>query len=154
MSVKMVAGTDVDRIGHMTGKCGLRYQHRVGQWKFAPPAVFLYCKASLLSDGLCLSCRVLIQEEAALAVLPGAVGERRGWTGWYQRLDPAVWRQTRPEDKRASRWVPTVHVTRSVAAVTPPSNPVSLNKILFWLNKCFVSFLVFNEMARLENLTD
>lgn len=25
--------------------------------------------------------RVLIQEEAALAVLPGAVGERREWTG-------------------------------------------------------------------------
>lgn len=39
---------------------------------------FFFCLSLtiIVSNG-----RVLIQEEAALAVLPGAVGERREWTG-------------------------------------------------------------------------
>lgn len=46
--------------------------------------IFLLCCFFFvyLSLTIIVSCgRVLIQEEAALVVLPGAVGERREWTG-------------------------------------------------------------------------
>lgn len=73
----------------------------------------------------------------SIAVLPGAVGERREWTGWYQHhmlleeeADPVDWAdEAWAEGFPLSWWL--------VTAVAPPSNPVSLNKTLFWLNKCF-----------------
>jgi len=106
---------------------------------------------ALVSSGLTVIVspgRVLIQEEAALAVLLWAERERRGWTGWYQRLLPPRRRQNLWSDfkrdqktKLDSRWISTVHVNWSGVAVTLPSNPVSLNKILFWLKEYYCFFI-------------
>lgn len=63
-------------------------------------------------------------------------------------------------------WTADVHVDALVVAVIPPSNPVSLNKMLFWLNEwpvCFsffkgnwfLGYLRFNrKVVVLESTTD
>lgn len=50
----------------------------VHRMHFFCTVALLFCQLQfvIVSSG-----RVLIQEEAALAVLPGAGGERKGWTG-------------------------------------------------------------------------
>lgn len=83
----MVLGGDVNSIIH-DGETCLLYQHCTGanvysalgvhRLRFFCTVVLLFCQLQfvIVSSG-----RVLIQEEAALAVLPGAGGERKGWTG-------------------------------------------------------------------------
>lgn len=64
------------------------YQHYTGGNVYSALGVHrmhFFCTVALLFCQLQFvivsSGRVLIQEEAALAVLPGAGGERKGWTG-------------------------------------------------------------------------
>lgn len=130
---------------HAFGKTALvsaLWDNGVHSWLDSSTVALVFCLSLtvIVSYG-----RVLIQEEAALAVLPGC-GREEG----ADRLISAVFASgTGGRPSGLTRWDLKMGWTDGcplscglVIAVTPPSNPVSLNKMLFWLNKCF-DFIFF-----------